>query len=141
MGEAASRGTYEERRDARLNEMVDQAEILLAIRVDDNGQLVLSSLARDNPVDESSPAVGFAEYLLANWRQLAGEALALKSTAVAGDGRDDLCSGVIELPNGLAAAAAHERPPVIFGAHGGVISSEQGVRVELPASVAQREEG
>lgn len=139
MGEAAARGTYEERRDARLGEMVEQAEILLTLRVDDNGQLVLSTLARDNPVDENSPAVGFIEYLLANWQQLAGEALALKSTALAGGGRDDLRSGIIELPNGQPAAT--ERAPVILGPNGGVITSEQddGSRIELPASVAERE--
>lgn len=139
MGEAAARGTYEERRNARLNEMVEQAEVLLTLRIDDTGKLALSTLARDNPVDESSPAIGFAEYLLANWKQLAGEALALKSTALAGGDRDDLRSGLVVLPNGQP--AAEERDPVILGARGEVISTDQdsGPRIELPASVAERE--
>jgi hypothetical protein len=137
MGEASKRGTYEERRDARLAEMVESAEVILALRVDEAGKLVLSSLARDNPVDEASPAVGFAEFLLANWRQLAGEALALKSTALAAGDRPDAKEGVVLLPS----AARDDRPPVILGADGGVISTEQDLtpRIELPASVAARE--
>jgi hypothetical protein len=138
MGEAKARGSYEERRDQRLNEMVESAEVLIALRVDEAGKLVLSSLARDNPVDESSPAIGFAEFLLANWPELAGQAMALKTTALAGGDREDIRAGVIELPNGLP--AGEECDPVILGANGRVISSENGgPRVELPASVAANE--
>lgn len=138
MGQANARGDYEDRRNARLNEMVEQAEVILTLRVDEAGKLVLSSLARDNPVDESSPAIGFAEYLLANWRQLAGEALALKSTALAGGDHDALSAGIVRLPNGQP--ANEERAPVILGANGGVITSGQdGPRIELPASVAEQQ--
>lgn len=142
MGEAKARGTYEERRDARLNEMVESAEILIALRVDDAGQLHMETLARDYQVDESSAAVGFAEYLLANWRQLAGEALALKSSAQAATlaGRGDTGESVILLPGGKP--ANEERAPVILDPRGGVISTSEdaGPRIELPASVAEREE-
>jgi hypothetical protein len=142
MGEAKARGSYEERRDARLNEMVERAEIICCFRVDEGGQLRMETLARDEPVDETSAAIGFVEYLHANWKQLAGEALALKSTArgAAHAGRQDVAEGVIVLPGGRP--ANEERDPVILGANGGVISTGQdaGPKIELPASAAAREE-
>lgn len=141
MGEAKARGDFVERRDQRLNEMVESAEILCAFRIDDTGNLRMETLARDEPPDQDSPAVGFVAYLNANWKQLAGEALALMSSVKGAEiaGRSDIGSDTIILPNGRA--ANEERDPVILGPSGGVISSadDDGPRIELPASVAQQD--
>lgn len=142
MGEANNRGSYEDRRNARLDQMVETAEIICTFRVDERGELRMETLARDEPVDETSPAIGFVEFLHANWKDLAGQALALKTSALAAKeaGRTDTGGGTILLANGQAANDA-PRDPVLLGPTGRVISCGQdGPRVELPASVATREE-
>lgn len=140
MGEAKARAaTFEERRDLRLNEMVEQAEVMLTLRVDDKKKVVLSMLSRDDPPEQTSAAVAVAAFLSANWDALVGQALALHSVAMSGQAaaHPDLNGGITVLDaRGMPASNEDGKQVFILGAGGGFISSQDKPSIELPASVA-----
>lgn len=77
MGEAANRGTYEERvQQAQIHDAVDKAEILIALHAE-NDVVHASFMPRDAEPDQDSLAMVTAAYINANWKQIAGEAMAL----------------------------------------------------------------
>lgn len=76
MGEANTRGTAQERREQSLERQLDEAECLVFLSVKD-GKLHAGFLPRDENPDQDSPAMIFAAFLSENFKNLAGQAIAL----------------------------------------------------------------
>lgn len=76
MGEANTRGTHQERREQSLERQLDDAECLVFLSVKD-GKLHAGFLPRDESPNQDSPAMIFAAFLSENFKNLAGQAVAL----------------------------------------------------------------
>lgn len=76
MGQANTRGNHQERREQSLERQLDEAECLVFLSVKD-GTLHAGFLPRDENPDQDSPAMIFAAFMSANFKNLAGQAIAL----------------------------------------------------------------
>ena len=76
MGEANNRGDHAERLEQAIERHLDEAEVLIMLKADD-GKLEVSMLPRDEDPNQDSPAVIFAAFINANFKELAGQAMAL----------------------------------------------------------------
>lgn len=119
MGEANSRGTFEERRNQSLERQLEQSEVIVFLKAEE-GKLNISTLTRDEQPNQDSPAVIFAAFLNANFRELAGQAMALAmSHAMAETG---------ELPH-AGTVIQESAKPQILDAGGKVARSDQPLRI------------
>ena len=126
MGEANNRGTFEERREQSLERQLDEAECIVFLKSVD-GKLSIGFLPRDETPNTDSPAMIFAAYLGNNFKELAGEAMALSISHQA------VLEG--EAPaNGQVLATKPERS--LLDAQGNIARAEEAPRIILPGSTA-----
>lgn len=120
MGESRSKGnTHEERRAHALDTRLQDAEVVVMLSRKD-GKLTIGSITREDPPDQSSPAVKFASFLLSNFTQLAGEAMALAAAHEANE------TGETDAPqHGVHLIDSDTAKGTILGADGRVINSER----------------
>lgn len=112
MGEANSRGTFEERREEARDRAFKDGEVLIALSKDPAGGLRVQMVSRDEQPDQQSPAVIFAWFLHVNMQQLAGEAMAMSRAHAANEAGDTDApqGGVHVLGSGPRIAAADGTP-------------------------------
>ena len=125
MGQANSRGTFEERREQALEREMDEAECIVFLK-SDNGKLKISFLTRDAEPNVDSPAMIFAAYLGNNFTQLAGEAMALSISHAA-----------VQMGEAPAAGQVMVATPTrsVLDAQGNIARANEEPKIILPGSV------
>lgn len=125
MGQANSRGTFEERREQALEREMDEAECIVFLK-SDNGKLKISFLPRDAEPNVDSPAMIFAAYLGNNFTQLAGEAMALSISHAA-----------VQMGEAPAAGQVMVATPTrsVLDAQGNIARANEEPKIILPGSV------
>ena len=125
MGQANSRGTFEERREQALEREMDEAECIVFLK-SDNGKLKISFLPRDAEPNTESPAMIFAAYLGNNFTQLAGEAMALSISHAA-----------VQMGEAPAAGQVMVATPTrsVLDAQGNIARANEEPKIILPGSV------
>lgn len=126
MGQANSRGTFEERREQALEREMDEAECIVFLK-SDNGKLKISFLPRDAEPTTESPAMIFAAYLGNNFTQLAGEAMALSISHAA-----------VQMGEAPAAGQVMVATPTrsVLDAQGNIARANEEPKIILPGSAA-----
>ena len=122
MGEANNRGTFEERREQSLEWQLDEAECLVFLKSVD-GKLSIGFLPRDETPNTDSPAMIFAAYLGNNFKELAGEALALSISHQAVLEGEAPASGTV-----LSSIATRS----LVDAQGNIARADEAPRIILP---------
>ena len=122
MGEANNRGTFEERREQSLERQLDEAECIVFLKSVD-GKLSIGFLPRDETPRPDSPAMIFAAYLSNNFKELAGEALALSISHQAVLEGEAPASGTV-----LSSIATRS----LVDAQGNIARADEAPRIILP---------
>jgi hypothetical protein len=70
--------THEQQHQVQMAKMINEADVLIALKADDEtGRLNVTILPRDAVVNQHNAAVIFASFVNANFKQLAGQAIAM----------------------------------------------------------------
>ena len=96
MGEAASRGTYDERvKQAQVHDAVDKAEVLIALHAE-HDVVHVQFMPRDEKPDQESLAMIVASFIQANWLGICAQAREVYFRHV--DESHGLTPGQVSLP-------------------------------------------